>query len=108
MALSIKALADGQLANSKGTIYTTPALTQAIVPHKGLSLVNSDSSARTVNLYVNRSGTSRRVIPKDMSLGAGERFVLDQVLTLEAGDLIEGDASAATVVDYVISGSENA
>ena len=29
-------------------------------------------------------------------------------ITLEAGDIIEGDAAAATVVDYVISGVENA
>lgn len=108
MALSIKALADGQLADSKGTLYTTPGSTQAIVPHKGLSLVNTDGSAVTVNLYVNRSGTSRRIIPLDMSLGAGERFVLDQILTLEAADLIEGDASTAAVVDFVISGTENA
>jgi hypothetical protein len=106
MALSIKALANGQLASSKGTIYTVPGSTQTIV--KSISLVNTDSVARTVNLYVNASGTSRRIIPKDLSLPAGATLEFDRVITLEAADIIEGDASAATVVDYVISGAENA
>lgn len=99
-----KQLAQGQLANAKGTIYTTPALTSTIV--KSITLVNTDSSARTVNLYVNSAGTSRRIIPKDLSLNIGALYEYDIVLTLEAGDLIEGDASAATVVDFIISGVE--
>lgn len=106
MALSIKALASGQLASSKGTIYTVPGSTQTIV--KSLTLVNTDSVARTVNLYVNTAGTSRRICPKDLSLPAGALLELDRVITLEAADLIEGDASAATVVDFFISGAENA
>lgn len=106
MAFTVQALGDGQLAAVKGTLYTTPASTQTIV--KSITLVNTDASARTVNLYVNATGTSRRIIPKDLSLGAGESYVFNEVLTLEAADLIEGDASAATVVDYVISGTENA
>jgi len=106
MALSIKNLANGQLAATKGTLYTVPGSTQAIV--RSIILVNTDSSARAVNIYVNNSGTSRRISPKDMSLGVGERYAIREVLTLEAADLIEGDATAANVVDYVISGVENA
>jgi len=106
MALSIKALASGQLAAAKATIYTTPGATQAVV--KSITLVNTDTVARTVNLYVNTAGTSRRVIPKDLALAAGSQFTIDHLITLEAADLLEGDASAATVVDYVISGAENA
>jgi hypothetical protein len=105
MALSIKALASGQLAGAKGTLYTTPALTQTIV--KSITLVNTDSSARTVNVYVNTTGTSRRIVPKDMSIPAGGSYVFDDLVTLEAADLIEGDASTANVVDYVINGAEN-
>lgn len=102
MSVNIVALADGQLANSKGTIYTTPASTQVVV--KNIILVNTDTSARTVNLYVKPGATSRRIIPKDLSLAAGAQFVMSDEITLEAADLIEGDASAATVVDYVING----
>lgn len=102
---TIKSLADGQLAAAKGTLYTCPASTQTII--KTITLVNTDTSARDVNLYVKPSGgTSRRVIPKDMEIGIAYMMVYDDELTLEAGDLIEGDAAAATVVDYVINGVE--
>lgn len=108
MTVSIKALADGQLAATKGTLYTTPASTETIITT--ITLVNTDSSARTVNLYAQRDGTnSRRIIPEALSLAAdGGTLVFDNKITLEAADLIEGDASAASVVDYVISGVEEA
>jgi len=100
---TIKSLADGQLAAAKATLYTCPADTRTII--KTITLVNTDTSVRNVNLYVN-TGTSRRIIPKNMELGIGYCFIFDDALTLEAGDLIEGDASLAAVVDYVISGVE--
>lgn len=107
MAISIKDLGTGQLASSKGTLYTTPASTQAIVI--SITLVNTDTSARTVNLYVQKDGTnSRRIIPKDLSLAIGAQFEYTGRITLEAADLIEGDASAASVVDYQINGVQEA
>lgn len=108
MTVDIKSLADGQLASpSKATLYTAPAATQAVV--NCITLVNTDGSARTVNLYFKASGgTSRRIIPKDLSLAAGAGFAYDKSISLEAADILEGDASAATVVDYVINGVENA
>lgn len=105
MTVDIKDLGTGQLANSKGTLYPVPSDTEALV--NSITLVNTDSSARTVNLYVQKDGSnSRRIIPKDLSIAAGASFIYDSVITLEAADLIEGDASAATVVDYVINGVE--
>lgn len=106
MAVSVKQLANGQLAAAKATLYTTPGATQAVI--RSITLVNTDSSARTVNLYVNGTGTSRRITPKDLSLAAGTMHEIDRVITLEAADIVEGDASVANVVDYVISGVENA
>ena len=106
MTITIKSLADGQLANTKGTLYTVPASTETII--KRITLVNTDSSARAVNLYFKASGgTSRRITPKDYSLAVGALLVMEDEVTLEAADIIEGDAAAATVVDYVISGVEN-
>ena len=106
MGSAIKSLADGQLAATKGTIYTTPAATQTIV--KRITLVNTDTVARAVNLYFKASGgTSRRITPKDYSLAVGALLVMEDEVTLEAADIIEGDAAAATVVDYVVSGIEN-
>lgn len=106
MALSIKALADGQLPAAKGTLYTVPGATQTIL--RSITLVNTDSVARTVNIYVNRTGTSRRIIPKDQSIQPGASTHVAIIVTLEAGDLVEGDASVATIVDYTLSGVENA
>lgn len=103
MAVTPKALASGQLPVAKGTLYTVPASTQTIV--REIRLVPTGAT-RTGNLYVNTAGTSRRIAAKDFTLTTAEERVWRGVLTLEAGDLIEGDASAATEVDYVISGAE--
>ena len=106
MAITIKSLGDGQLAASKGTLYTTPANTQAIV--KNIMLINTSSSTVKVNLYLQRDGTnSRRIIPYDMELAGYNSAIVDDELTLEAADLIEGDASAESTVDYTISGVQN-
>jgi hypothetical protein len=105
MALIIKNLYEGQLPDSKDTLYTVPADTSAIVVN--ITLVNTDSSARTVNLYYKKSGsTSRRIITKDLSLTAGVSHERKGRLTMGTGDEIEGDASVAAVVDVVISGLE--
>ncbi len=103
--VSIKSLADGQLANSKGTIYTTPASTRAIV--KNIILVNTNTTTESVNLYFKASGgTSRRIIPKDTQLATSNKLIMDDVITLEAADLIEGDTTTASKVDFVINGVE--
>jgi len=62
-------LADGQLTASEADIYTSTGNGLII---SALILVNTDSAARTVNLFLQPSGgTSRRVSPKDLSLGIG-------------------------------------
>ena len=101
---TIKALADGQLAAAAAAIYTVPGGTSAII--KTITLVNTDAVARTVNLYVNATGANRRIIPKDMEMGVDYQYIFDDELTLETGDSIQGDASAAAVIDYVINGIE--
>lgn len=108
MPLVGMSLADGQLANAKATIYTCPALTVAHIT--SIVLVNTDAVARTVNLYVKRSGsTSRRIIGKAVSIPvAGSYEFPDKAgaMRLSAGDVIEGDASVAAVVDYFITGAQ--
>lgn len=102
----VKSLEDGQLPATKDTLYTTPAATQTVV--KRITLVNTHSSMLKVNLYFKASGgTSRRFIPKDTELAAGYLLVVDDEITLEAADIIEGSAGTASKVDYVISGVEN-
>lgn len=100
MALTATLLATGQLPSSKGTLYTATGAT--II--KSISLVNTDSGALTVNLYVKKV-TSRHIIPVGLSIAAGAAYLDDLTRTLDAGDLIEGDASSGAKVDYVISGA---
>ena len=60
--------ADGQLANSKGTLYTANS-TDVV---SSIILVNTGAAHNHVNLYSKSSGgTSRRLIPKDMQLESG-------------------------------------
>ena len=73
-ANAIKQLADGQLAAAIGDLYTADSADVV----SSIILVNTDSSARTVNLYLTpNSGTARRLIPKDMSLGIGYCLIFD-------------------------------
>ena len=105
MGLAIKSLADGQLPAATGDLYTAPASTQALI--KTIKLVNTNTTAEAVDLYLTPSGgTARRIIPKNLSLGAGYLLVVDDELTLEAGDKIQGDTTTASMVDYTISGVE--
>jgi hypothetical protein len=104
VTMNLKLLANGQLPNVKGTLYTCPALTTVII--KTVSYVNT-GAALSVNLYVTKAaGTSRRVIPNNMTLGTDFSMLYDDEITLEAGDYIDGDATNATQVDYTINGVE--
>lgn len=100
-----KLLANGQLGNSEADVYLVPGATTAIVVN--VILVNTDSVARTIELYVKKaSGTSRRIVPKTMSLDAGYSLETDEELTLGAGDAIRGSCSTASVVDFTVYGIE--
>jgi hypothetical protein len=105
-AVTSKEMGDGQLPAVKGTLGTVPASKAWIV--KSVTFVNTGAVTRTVNLYAKPSGSSsRRIIPKDLSLDAGDCYYETGLsVVLEAGGLIEGDASAAAEVDYMIGGGE--
>lgn len=105
MAATLKVLAQGQLPNSKTTLYTCPALTQALITDA--RLVNTGAADRTVNIYAKTSGgTSRRLIAKDLTLPPNVPYAIRGGQVIEAGGVIEGDASAAAEVDYYFSGVE--
>ena len=100
--VQFKSLADGQLPSSKGTLFTGPAGVRTLI--KSVILVNTHSTdPRTVNLYVNR-GTSRRIIDVDKLIAGKGSLVFSEPIVLGPGELLEGDASAATSVDYLVCG----
>ena len=105
LGATVKSLGDGQLATSKGTLYTVPAGKQAVITK--VSLVNTSGGAVKVNLYFKASGgTSRRIIPKDMEIEGGGLAVMDDEQTMDAADIIEGDAAVGSSIDYTVSGVE--
>jgi hypothetical protein len=87
---ALKQLADGQLASSKGTIYTADS-TDVI---SSIILVNTGAAHNHVNLYLKPSGgTSRRLIPKDLQLESGYSLYFDgaKVMVMDlSGGIIYG------------------
>ena len=115
MAIQIKSLYKGQLGTTEADLYNPGSGKAAIV--KNIRLVNTGSSAVTVNLFLKRAATGSgagggfRIIPKDMALAPGAAFIDDSEATLEyvsssSIDIVRGYASAGTTVDCVISGIE--
>ena len=67
--------ANGQLPSSIGDLYASSADATVIA---SIRLVNTNTSAEAVNLYLTPSGgTARRIIPKDLSLGVDYSLVYD-------------------------------
>lgn len=99
----IKQLADGQLPSGIGDLYTADS-TDAVA---SIILVNTDGSARTVNLYLTPNGGSdRRIIPKDMSLGIGYCLITDgkQVSVYDASGNLQ---QTVTIVAHPLGGSSH-
>lgn len=95
-----KRLGKGTLAATNGTLYTVPASTKTIV--KSVMLCNTGAAAATLALKL-----------AGVEIFAGHSLVANSSLTiqnldqiLEAGELIEGSASAADTVRYYLSGKE--
>jgi hypothetical protein len=97
-----KSLADGQLPNSKGTLYTVPGSTVAYV--KQINVFNTNTTAETVTIYIKPGATSRSV--RQMVLQPNETGTVDGPFILPAAALIEGVTTTASKVDYVITGVE--
>lgn len=103
MASRLQSVA-GQLPASKTTLYTCGTLSTAVLK---ITAVNTDSVARTVNFYIKKSGsTSRRLTPKNTSVEPGYLLTVEVPQILTTADVLEGDASSASVVDYVVSYGE--
>jgi len=94
-------LADGQVANAQGTIFTATEETWI----KSVRLHQTSATPQDVRVWVKKSGgTSRKMlhaedVPQNYSLEAA-----DQPITLEAGDTLEAAATTAAVVDFLVLG----
>ena len=102
---TLKVLGNGQLPNAINDLYAVPASTSTII--KTITLVNTNSVAEFINLYIlPNDGTARRIIPKDCELRAQYSLIFDDELTLETLDKIQGDSTNASKVDFTINGVE--
>ena len=104
----------GQLGTSSTTLYTAPSDTSPTGSTQGailksIILCNTDSSARTVTLYLIESGGSvadNRAVFKDLTIAAKTTTVLtfpDDCCPLDSGETVRGLADSASVVTYRIS-----
>ena len=105
MPITGTALADGQLeaaASPTPTVYTTPGGTVTYV--KSIICTNTGGSQNVVLLATTRTGTERRLIR--LPLETNEQLFFNEPFALEAADIIQGEATSGSEVDYVISGAE--
>lgn len=104
MADAFKVLDQRQLAAAAATIYTVPALTQAIV--KKARLVNtSGATVSGIKLFVGGTAAANQVTPS-LTLLAGEGIDYDLDATLAAAATMAGVAGTATAVTCTLFGME--
>jgi len=103
MATTPTFLAEGQVANTKTTIYTVPAATQAII--RTVSFCQVAGGTQIIILYVKKFGSTSRVFSR-AQLDANEFAHEEDIGTLEAGDVLEAQTTDAATVDFSVMGVE--
>ncbi len=103
MPTTAKLLAEGQLPAAKGTIYTVPAATQAII--RDVAFGNVGGLTEMLKLYIKKSGGTSRLFSR-AQLDLDEFAHEEDIGTLDAGDELEAETTNATSVDFSIHGVE--
>lgn len=107
MTYATSQLANGQLANSIGDLYTSTSCTTIV---KSIRLSNTNTTWENVILYVLKSGGTAREIYRGF-FGPNyydEAIKGPGVLTLGSGDKLQGVTTTASKVDFTISGATQA
>jgi len=104
MTLTAGSLADGQLSNSDALLYQSPVLYRTVVNQ--VVCYNSHVSAVQVILWLRRAGSTSRIIAK-VTLDAGDELIYGPI-ELSEGDSIRGIASVPLVVDFSMTGYQEA
>lgn len=102
MTITVGSLADGQLPNANGDLYTSTEVTTYV---KTIALHNTDSSTHTCTIRLLPSGGVARVIGA-VDLVASYTHYLNGPIVLETGDKLQGDddGGGGNVIDYSIYG----
>lgn len=101
MSVTPKTITAAQLTNAAATYYTVPANTRGIV--KKLTFTNTDTSARTVTVYLVPSGgtaSASNILISAQSVAAGECYECfpAQGQTLQTGGTIQALADVGAKV----------
>lgn len=111
---NLESFGTGQLGSSAGTLYTAPSsagqsgavVSLAIL--RDMWLCNTDSSDRTITIYIVASGgtaSASNAIISGATVKAGQSLHYAQMATLiPAGGTIQGLASSASKVTYFLTG----
>lgn len=92
-----------QLTTSAATVYTVPGSTTTIVKH--IVFTNDNASDRTVILSVGVDASATRILSSVNVPGKGV-FNWDTWIVLDAAEVLQAYASAASSVNLTISGVE--
>lgn len=93
-------LIDGRLSSAKAVLFTVPQCQNFFI--RSIILINNDESNNVnVELWIDRGAGSRRIIPK-YSIAAGRDAQEQPFIPLRPGDKIQGQASVADKVDFLI------
>lgn len=103
MTLTPKFLANGQVASSKGTIYTVPASTTTMFT--SMTFYNTSATTQTVIVYLKASGGTSREIGRAV-LEQYEMLEIEKGKALEASGVVEAETTTASVVNYTVCGVE--
>lgn len=101
MAWTVWDIPDVQLSDTPATIIHSITVTGMIGE---ILLTNVHTAVVTVNLYINRTGSDRRLFGKDIPIDPGGYRRFACAIAVLNGDVLKGDASVNAVVDCVPSG----
>lgn len=102
MTITVGSLADGQLPNANGDLYTSTGVTTYVTT---ITLHNTDVATHTCTVRLLPSGGAARVIGA-VDLAASYTHYLEGPVVLDSADKLQGDdgGGGGNVVDYSIYG----
>jgi len=103
---NFKQIFQGQISTTAGALYTVPANHETIIKH--MTVVNNDTEALWFTLF-HTTGTTyseaTTIIP-EATLPAGGWAEFDGTITMDASDILGGDAEQNSEITITVYGDE--
>ena len=103
---NFKLLHQSQITTTAGALYTVPANHETII--KGIKVVNNDTEALWFTLFhtVGTTYNETTTIIPEATLPAGGWAEFNGTITMDAADVLGGDAEQASEITITIYGDE--